>query len=59
VGPEPVWTWCRREKCSAPPGFEPRSSDRPARSQSLYYRVIPALNSRPWVYTKLASLSKW
>jgi hypothetical protein len=34
--PEPVWTQRIEEKSFAPPGIEPRSLSRPARSQTLY-----------------------
>jgi hypothetical protein len=34
--PEPVWTQRLEEKSFAPPGIEPRSPGRPARSQKLY-----------------------
>jgi hypothetical protein len=33
--PEPFWTWCLRKNSQLLPGIEPRSSDRPVRSQSL------------------------
>jgi hypothetical protein len=41
--PEPVWTQRLEEKSFAPPGIEPRSPGRPARSQTLYWLSYPAL----------------
>jgi hypothetical protein len=35
--PEPVWTQRLDEKSFAPPGIEPRSPGRQARSQTLYW----------------------
>jgi hypothetical protein len=34
--PGPVWTQMIEEKSVAPPGIEPRTLGRPARSQTLY-----------------------
>jgi hypothetical protein len=39
--PEPVWTHRLEEKSLPPPGIEPRSSGRPARSQTLYCLSYP------------------
>jgi hypothetical protein len=40
--PEPVWTQTRGKILSPLPGIEPRSPDRPARSQTLYWLSYPA-----------------
>jgi hypothetical protein len=41
-----VWTRCRRKKFPAPPGCEPRSFDRPTRSQSLYSLRYPGFGTK-------------
>jgi hypothetical protein len=40
--PEPVWTQSLEENPLLPPGIEPRSPGRPARSQTLYCLSYPA-----------------
>jgi hypothetical protein len=39
--PEPVWTQRLEENPLPPPGIEPRSPGRPARSQTLYCLSYP------------------
>jgi hypothetical protein len=52
--PESVWTRWRRENSQSPPVIEPRSSYRPARSQSLCWLRYPG--SCNWLVTWLHTL---
>jgi hypothetical protein len=47
--PEPVWTQRLEEKSFAPPGIEPRSPGRPARSQTLYCLSYPGSNLKMYL----------